>query len=430
MNDALTPPGRADTSQTKSPSRDRGATGAPGPAAVSGAIGAPKANTSPVADYDAYYGKQKEVSEAQILMDVGYLRGIKDWTGIEKALAAYLKHHGKHASPWMYEQLGMAKEILNKEGKGPKRTPESIRLCFGQAADLARRSKDPIALIAACDSLLLRKYHQIDLPAPSAPVRLTELLDQAIAAAPQKPQPILMSLVLAESQKDPKRAYDAAEKLMSLGWPGVDGAWRVEVPKRLNALVKALREDGREADAMSLEERIPGLEARDVVIRVTWGGDAMLELFVDEPLGATASHFSPRTVFGGALVKEGTPKDHEIVYVCPRGFDGEYVARVGVLYNDPKKPAQVAVVELITHEGTGQEKVQIRKVSISKPAASRVTLEGGRRKEVLPYEVPLQINTPKADAAKPKADANPSAPAPKASTPAPKTPAPAPARPR
>jgi hypothetical protein len=305
----------------------------------------------------------------------------------------------------MYEQLGTAMEIL-------KRDPKNIRLCYGWGAALASRTKDPIALIAACDELLLHKYYEIDLPKPAKPVVLTDLLDQAMAAAPWRAEPILMSFVLAESQKDPARATKAAETLLSLGWPGMDGTWRVEIPKRLYALAKTLREDGREDEAKGLEDRIPKLEARDLVIRLTWEGDAMLELSVDEPLDSTASHFRPRTVFGGALVKEGSPKDREVVYVCPRGFDGEYIAKVGILYNDEKKPARVATIEAITHEGTPDEKVVTRKVSLEKPQPVQVTLTDGRRKEVLPYEKPLKIATPRADLLKPKGGVKPANTAP------------------
>ena len=194
----------------------------------------------------------------------------------------------------------------------------------------------------------------------------------------------------------------AAETLLSLGWPGSDGAWRVEVPNRMAALAKLLREDGRADEAQALLDRIPKVEARDLVIRLTWNGDAMLDLMVDEPLGATAGHDNPRTVFGGALVKEATTKDHEAVYVCPRGFDGEYSARFRILYNDEKRPAQIAVVEAITHEGTADEKVTITKVSLAKPKTVKVALSGGRRTKVLPYEVPKTINTPRMVA--PKAD--------------------------
>jgi hypothetical protein len=399
--------------KTTNPPRGQGAIGAPGPAAVPAAA-VPKANVSPIKDYDAHYKGQTDVSEAQLTLDVAFLRGIRDWVGVEKALTAYLKYHGKHAAPWMLGMLGATMEIN-------KRDPTAIKVAFGRYARLASASKDPIALIAASDALLAHSYFEIDVPdgvGGAGKVRLGDLLDQAMKAAPQKPHPILMSLVLAEKQKDPKRMGDTAETLLSLGWPGVDGAWRVEVPKRVAAMAKSLRADNRAGEAQALLDRLPGLEARDVVIRLTWEKGGMLDLVVDEPLGATADHFNPRTVFGGSLVKEGKPRDREAVYVCPRGFDGEYVAKVKVVANDEKNPTALAFLEVVTHEGTANEKVITKKISIAKPESVKVTLKGGRRKEVLPYEVPNAINTPKPELTAPKADAAKAAPA----TPGPKKP--------
>jgi len=268
-------------------------------------------------------------------------------------------------------------------------------------------------LIAASDALLLHKFYEIDVPegiGGAGRVRLADLLDQAMKAAPARAEPILMSLLMAEQVRDPKRMGDSAEALLSLGWPGVDGAWRVAIPKRLTALAKTLREEGRAEEAKALLERIPKIEARDLVIRLTWNGEARLELAVDEPLGATADHATPRTVFGGALVKEGRGKDRESVYVCPRGFNGEYVARVQTLYNDPKKPAQVATFEVITHEGTPEEKVVTKTVSLAKPQPVRITLTGGRRTTVLPYDAPKVIATESHEETDLKSDAPAPAP--------------------
>jgi hypothetical protein len=319
------------------------------------------------------------------LLNVSFLLGNKDFIGIEQCLSAYLKYYGeKHASPAMYEQLGVAMAIN-------KRDPDLIKKQFGIAADLARKSKEPIALIAACDILLANKYYEIELPAPAQKVRLSELLDMAMTAAPHRFQPILMSMLYAEQVKDPKRMAGSAEALLSLGWPGFDAAWRVEAPNRVAALAKILRSEGREAEAKELLDRLPNMEARDVVIRVTWTGDALLDLEVDEPLGATASHFLPRTVYGGALVKEAKAKDREAVYICPRGFPGEYTARINILYNNPERAALVAVFEVVTHEGTANEKVVIKKVSLTKLEPVKVTLDKGRRTKVLPYEAPKTI---------------------------------------
>ena len=399
MTDALGNQGKAGTPKTTTPTRGQAASSTPGPAVVPGAV-PPRASKSPVADFDAYYKAQKDVSEAQFALDLNLLRGLKDWLGAEKALTAYLRYHEKHVAPWMLGILGDTMEIN-------KRDPEAIKVAFGRYARLASAGKDPIALIAACDALLAHNYYEIEVPSGiggPGKIRLVDLLDQAMKAAPTKPHPILMSLVLAERQKDPKRMGDSAETLLSLDWPGVDGAWRIEIPKRVSALAKTLRDDGRVAEAKALVDRLPGLDARDVVIRLTWDRGGILDLVVDEPLGATADHFNPRTVFGGALVKEGKPRDREAVYVCPRAFDGDYVAKVKVVFNDEKNPTTLASLELVVHEGTAEEQVITKRISLAKLEPIAITLKGGRRKVVLPFEVINVISTPKPELTAPKVD--------------------------
>ncbi len=407
----MRPRAKARPSQPAQTTKDRSAPGASGPSAVSkpatpkssAASGsastakpAPSLKFEPPADWDAFFKGIPDVSEAQILLDVDALHDRNDLVGIEKALKAYLKYHGKHAAPWMYQQLATVMEMN-------KRDPKEIKIAYGWGAMLAQKSKDWVALIAAADQFLLHKYDEVELPAKRGEtirLRLSDLLDQAMAAAPHRAEPVLMGLVHAENLSDPQRMGDAADRMLSLGWPGKDAVWRTEIPKRVRNLAKKLKENGRGSEALTLLNRLPEIESRDLIVRLTWTGDAALELSVEESLGATCDHFTPRTVFGGSLIKEGRGRDKEAVYVCPRAFDGDYVIRVKVLYNDEKKPAQTAKLEIITHEGGDDEKILDRTVSLTRPQPVTVNLQGGRRKEVLPYRAQDGIQAPKATEAK------------------------------
>ena len=136
--------------------------------------------------------------------------------------------------------------------------------------------------------------------------------------------------------------------------------------------------------------RLPDSEARDLFIRLTWTGDADFDMAVAEPLGATATYLTPRTVFGGSIVKNGYGRHPEEVYVCPRGFDGDYSIKVEPIYNNPEKPATHGTLEVITHEGTAEESKQTHTIKLGgkAPPPIVVTLKGGRRKVVLPLLVP------------------------------------------
>ena len=128
---------------------------------------------------------------------------------------AYLTYRPKSAQPWMYTALGLAIE----ENKGK---PEETRLMFKYAADAARLSQNPNHLVSVADILLLRK--QYDLVGP--------LLDQAMEKVPHRGEPMLMSIILAQATKDPKRMADSVEKLLALGWPGNDEVVRRNARRR------------------------------------------------------------------------------------------------------------------------------------------------------------------------------------------------------
>ncbi len=112
-------------------------------------------------------------------------------------------------------------------------------------------------------------------------------------------------------------------------------------------------------------------------------------MLVDEPLGVTASYQNPRTVFGGSILKNGYGSHPEEVYVCPRGFAGDYTIRVSTIYTNPEKPVTRLTLETITQEGTTGEKKQTFDLNPDKPNKPVVVhLSAGRRKKVLPFVDP------------------------------------------
>ena len=198
---------------------------------------------------------------------------------------------------------------------------------------MAQRSHNPNDLVRAADQLFLRGY--LD--------RVGALLDEATKKVPHNYFPLVMSINLAQKTHDANRMGDAIERLLSLGWPGNDEYLRRESHNQADRLASTLREEGRGAEADALLARLPAAEARDVFIRLSWDGDADYDLIVQEPLGAVAQVATPRTVFGGSIIKNGYGQHPEEVYVCPRGFDGDYTVRIASIYSDPKKASDPAV---------------------------------------------------------------------------------------
>lgn len=292
---------------------------------------------------------------------------------VEACATEFMEAHPDLVEAWMYIALAIA----IKENKRPE---SDFKRAMKYAANTAERSRNPNEVVLAADFLFENGQYE----------RAGQLIDLAADLVPHQAVPLVMSINLAAKTKDPNRMAIAVEKLLSLGWPGQDERIRRDAHRMVEKLAKTLREDGRDKEADDLMAKLPEIEARDLFIRLTWAGRAGLDLKVDEPLGATASFLIPRTVFGGAMVKSGHGTIPEDVYVCPRGFDGDYKVRIDTFFNDPQKPATTATLEVITHEGTPQEHKETHKIILGskRPAPVVITLKGGRRKTVMPFLAP------------------------------------------
>jgi hypothetical protein len=360
--------------------------GVAGPAGVSGAAAGlrPSLPDGRLLDYDAHY-RTHDVSAAQLWVDVRFLRELNRFPEVEQALIAFLKHHPKKAEPWMYLLLAIAYEIDGRD-------PAEARKAIAWAGYLARQQGDPYTLIQVADVMLLRGLDEVVVPrAGVEPIRAGALLDAAYDKAPHRAEPLWMSVLLAERSRDPERMGETAERLLALGWPGTDAQWRQELRRRVEAMARELESEGRGQEANRLLERLEAAWTRDLVVRLTWKGDAGLDLRVTEPLGAVATVTEPRTVFGGAVVMSGRGKRAESLYVCPRAFSGTYQVEVDVLYNAEEDPAREVVLEVIQHEGTAEEARQSYAIDLDKPKPITVALERGRRTRVLPFTAPTRI---------------------------------------
>jgi len=332
----------------------------------------PSSGTSdPYRFWDRFYSAKDDTrADPEDLREtVRLLNQIRKFHDVHAALLGYLTHHPTRTEPWMYEALALSIELIHG-------SPADIKTALGYAADRARQTHNPNDLVSVADKLFLKGYYQ----------RVGPLLDEAMQRVPHRFEPVAMSINLAQKTKDPLRMADSIERLLSLGWPGRDEYFRIEARNQADSLAKLLREDGRGADADLLLAKLVASEARDVVLRLTWDGEADYDLVVDEPLGATAKYQTPRTVFGGSLISNGYGSHPQEIYVCPRAFDGDYRVHVSSIWTDPSKPVTRLTLETFTHEGTPQEKKQVYSLSPTDPGKPFVvTLKGGRRKVVLPY---------------------------------------------
>lgn len=336
-------------------------------------VARPSEHVDPYKFWSDYYRKRDE-DPARLRETVRLLNRSGKFREVHAALIGYLANRPKDREPWMYLALALAVEEL--KGK-----PEDVKLALGYAADAALRTHNPNDLVQVADTMLIKGYYD----------RVGALLDEAAVKVPHRFEPLVMSINLAQKIKDPKRMGDSIDRLLALGWPGSDEYFRRESRNQAERLAAVLREENRAQEAEALLARLPDAEARDVFIRLRWDGDADFDLIVQEPLGAKAQFATPRTVFGGSIIKNGYGKNPEEIYVCPRGFDGDYTVKIDTIYKSSNDPPTALTLETITHEGTAQERKEVHKLSPTDPQPVTVKLTQGRRKTVLPFLSPAAI---------------------------------------
>src|SRR5262249_57035050 len=101
-----------------------------------------------------------------------------------------------------------------------------------------------------------------------------------------------------------------------------------------DALLEKMRSQGQATQADEFRKQLDDAQVRDCVVKVSWTGDADLDLTVQEPTGAVCTFSNPRTTGGGIMqgdtyTKVKTPgsdgsSEYSQSYVLPQGFSGQY----------------------------------------------------------------------------------------------------------
>jgi hypothetical protein len=136
-----------------------------------------------------------------------------------------------------------------------------------------------------------------------------------------------------------------------------------------------------------LADAVRRADNRDLVIRVTWQGEADVDLQVLEPLGTVCSAQNRMTPAGGVLVNDafgrdpGTDKNPAELYVCARALPGPYEIRLQEVWGSPSGGR--VKVEVIYQQGNPVEKHESHYVNLGSAKPLVVRLESGRRTQLL-----------------------------------------------
>ncbi len=208
------------------------------------------------------------------------------------------------------------------------------------------------------------------------------------AIDPYRREAYLLGLRLAQRIDDCER-FDLGLQGSSLA--GLAGT----VPSRLWTrpawwlvrLTPSLLKQGRTEEAAAFNAELKEAVSHDVIIRVSWTGDADLDLAVEEPSGTVCSLENRASAGGGTLLGDAFPGSGDEpsgtvseTYICPQGFSGQYRLLVRRVWGNVSTGH--ATVDIITDLGRPSERVIRQEVPLTEKDALVVfEVKEGRRKQ-------------------------------------------------
>jgi hypothetical protein len=275
----------------------------------------------------------------------------------------------QQTQPWMYEALALA---MQAEGK----PEQEIERALLSAADFATGSGE---------LMQLAKY----LERADFGPRALAMYKQVSRLEPLQPEPFVLGLKLAQRLSDMEGIKWSTTGILSQAWPAEQQEiWDMARRSAKSALTQ-LESDDRRDELAAFEKQLNEALVRDTVVIVSWTGDADLDLVVEEPTHTQCSFRNPRTSGGGVMLgdalRRGDQKEEaklQEVYVCPRGFAGEYKVVLQRVWG--KLAGGKATVEVYKHYGSADVKYETRQIEVAdQPVMVVFELEKGRRQEPL-----------------------------------------------
>jgi hypothetical protein len=175
--------------------------------------------------------------------------------------------------------------------------------------------------------------------------------------------------------------------VLSKAWPKEHADLYREAEMLAKVTHLKLNQEGRVMEANSFEEQVKAARKRDLAVRVTWTGDADLDIRVKEPAGTICSLSNPQTVSGGVLLGDTSSSSEEAsvdgfseFYVCAEGYAGQYDILIRRVYGEVT--GGKVTVEFYTDFGSPEQQHSVQQIDLSDEGAMvQVAVKNGHRQE-------------------------------------------------
>jgi tetratricopeptide (TPR) repeat protein len=287
---------------------------------------------------------------------------------VSAVIMAALRHG--QTQPWMYEALGLALESQGARVSDIERTLMS-------AVDFSSRPED---LLAVADYMVNSNFGGGALQR-----RALQLYHQVSKIQPARPEPYFFGLKIAQHIDDVEGLKWSTLGIVGQVWSADQMDIHNEAMRTAQSLVERLKSEKKVAEAEKFQAALKNALIRDCIVRISWSGDADVDLMVEEPTGTFCSFRSPRSTSGGVLIGDTYDKStnlHTETYICPQGFNGDYRMLAKRVWG--KVIANTLTVDITAHAGSANQRKIHKQVALDgDKAVMAFDLKNGRRTESL-----------------------------------------------
>src|SRR5205085_1492251 len=167
--------------------------------------------------------------------------------------------------PWMYEAMGIAMKVAGRSDSELERTLMSS-LDFQETPEDLMNSAQYMARMGL-EGRALKIFKQI------------AKLDR------MRPEPYLYGLKLAQRVGDVDAVQWASLGILSQAWPSDKKNIVQDAERAAGAIVEQLKAEERYEELKKFESQLAEARKRDVIVKVTWTGDADVDVIIEEPSG-------------------------------------------------------------------------------------------------------------------------------------------------
>ncbi len=284
--------------------------------------------------------------------------------------------HGQSQS-WMYETLGIAMQL---EGEDDSQIERAIM----SACDFSK-SPDELMLIAQYLSHLGLDNRAVDV------------YQQVIKLSPLHWEAYALALRASQRAEHAAGIRWSTVGILSHAWPRDQHEIYNTARRVAEATLEELQASGQTEAYAAYQEEIKRAMARDVIVKVSWAGEADVDLVVEEPGGSICSLQQPRSTAGGVAIGDSYASEQKQNseglsehYVCTKAFPGKYQVRLRKIWGDVV--ADKVTVDVYTGYGTDEQRHERQRIEIfdNEDAVVAFELPEGRREQPL-KEQQLQV---------------------------------------